>query len=449
MDGYVVLILLMVSVAIMIYLTGKIKINAFLVLLVISLFMGVASGIGMTQTVNTVAKGFGDTMQSIGIVIALGTIIGKVLERSGGAIAMAESILRRIGKKRVPEAMSMIGYIISIPVFCDSGFIIVSPLNKALSNLSGFSLAVTSIALSTGLYATHTLVPPTPGPIAAAGNLGADLGLVIGLGLLVSVPAACAGLLYARKVGSKIWVEPKTEITYEEYLKKFGKLPSAKWAFASIIVPVILIVLKSVAEFPTKPFGTGIHTDFLGFIGNPILALLIGVLISLKLVPKLDESIYGPESWIGDALKEGAMILLITGAGGSFGSVIRATGVGDYISGALSDLGMNGLIVAFIIAALIKTSQGSSTVSLITTSAIMASLLPALGLATTSGKVLTTLAIGAGSMVVSHANDSYFWVVTLYSNMDTVKGYKLQTGATLVEGLAAIAMVMLLSVFLI
>lgn len=158
---------------------------------------------------------------------------------------------------------------------------------------------------------------------------------------------------------------------------------------------------------------------------------------------------YGPESWIGDALKEAAIILLITGAGGSFDSVIRATGIGDYISETLSNFEINGLLVAFIIAALIKTAQGSSTVSLITTSAIMASLLPAFGLVTASGKALTTLAIGAGSMVISHANDSYFWVVTLYSNMDAVKGYKHQTMATLVEGLAAIAMVMLLSVFLI
>jgi len=447
-----VLIVLAISIAVMIYLSGKVKVNAFLVLLAVAFLMGLASGLGPVKTVQTIADGFGATLRSIGIVIALGTIIGYVLERTGGALSMAEAVLRVVGRKRVPEAMSITGYIVSIPVFCDSGFVILNPLNKALTKAAGLSMAVTAIALSTGLYATHTLVPPTPGPIAAAGNLGADLGLVILFGLVVAIPAAFVGLLYAKRVGSKYMIEPKVEVDYEELKKKYGKLPPASLAFASLIVPIVLIVLKSVAEFPSKPFGTGLHVDILRFLGDPITSLFIGVLISFTLVPKLDESVYGPEGWVGEALKTASIIILITGAGGSFGYVIRATGIGDYIASVFSGLGgtkLTGLVLAFAIAALLKTAQGSSTVSLLTTSAIMAPMLAAFGLDTTMGRVFTTLAIGAGSMVVSHANDSYFWVVTLFSGMTPTQGFKLQTLATLVEGLAALATVLLLAAFLV
>ena len=443
--------LLVIAIILIIYLTGKVRINAFLVLLAMALFVGIGSGLGLIKTVTTIAKGFGATMEAIGIVIAFGTILGKVLEKSGGAVALAESVLKLIGRKRVAEAMNILGYIVSIPVFCDSGFLIINPLNKALSKLANVSLGVTAIALSTGLYATHTLVPPTPGPLGAAANLGADLGLVVGLGLVVAAPASIAGLLYAKVVGSRIWIEPKISESYEEIKAKLGKLPSAKIAFAAIITPVILIVLKSVAEFPTAPLGVGLHVEFIRFIGHPIIALLIGTLISFKLAPKIDISVYGPEGWVGEGLRDSAIIILITAAGGSLGFVIRETGLGQMIGGALGGVAGSkfaGLLIAFVIAALLKTAQGSSTVSLITTSALMAPLLGLFGLDTAFGKVLTVLAIGAGSMVVSHANDSYFWVVTLFSDMDVVQGYKLQTLGTLVEGLVAIATVMILSVFL-
>jgi len=445
--GPVLLILLALAIGLIMFLAGKYRVHAFLVLLAAAYFIGVTSGLGIAKTVDAIAAGFGATLKSIGIVIAAGTIIGYILEKTGGAVSMAEAVLKVVGKRRVPHSMSIIGYIVSIPVFCDSGFVILSPLNKALSKRAGISLAVTAIALSTGLYATHTLVPPTPGPIAAAANLNADLGLVILLGLIVSVPAALAGLYYAIKVGSKIYIEPDIEESYEDLIRKYGRLPPAKWAFAPLIVPIVLIVLKSIADFPTHPFGTGIVKEFFDFIGHPITALLIGVLLSFKLIDKLDERVYGPGGWVAEGLKNAAIIILITGAGGSFGYVLRETGIGDYIGEALSPYHL-GLLLPFIIAALIKTAQGSSTVAIITTSALLAPLLPSLGLDSLYGRVLTVLAIGAGSMVVSHANDSYFWVVTRFSNMDVTQGYKLQTMATLVEGIVAIIVILILGAIL-
>ncbi|ADT83789.1 D-glycerate transporter [Thermococcus barophilus MP] len=445
--GSILLLLLAIAVGLIILFTGKYRVHAFLVLLAAAYFVGIFSGLGLAKTVDAIAAGFGGTLKSIGIVIAAGTIIGYILEKSGGAISMAEAVLKIVGKHRVPHAMSIIGYIVSIPVFCDSGFVILSPLNKALSKRAGISLAVTAVALSTGLYATHTLVPPTPGPIAAAANLNADLGLVILLGLIASIPAALAGLYYGLKVGSKIYIEPDIEESYEDLIKKYGKLPPAKWAFAPLVVPIILIVLKSIADFPSHPFGTGMAKEFFDFIGHPITALLLGVLLSFKLVDKLDEHVYGPTGWVAEGLKNAAIIILITGAGGSFGYVLRQTGIGDYIGTTLSSYHL-GLILPFIIAALLKTAQGSSTVAIITTSALLAPLLPSLGLSTPYGRALTVLAIGAGSMVVSHANDSYFWVVTQFSNMDVMQGYKLQTVATFVEGIVAAIVILIMGAVL-
>ena len=271
--------------------------------------------------------------------------------------------------------------------------------------------------------------------------------MVILLGLIASIPAALAGLYYGLKIGSKIDIEPDIEESCEDLIKKYGKLPPAKWAFAPLVVPIILIVLKSIADFPSHPFGTGMVKEFFDFIGHPITALLLGVLLSFKLVDKLDEHVYGPTGWVAEGLKNAAIIILITGAGGSFGYVLRQTGIGDYIGTTLSSYHL-GLLLPFIIAALLKTAQGSSTVAIITTSALLAPLLPSLGFASPYGRALTVLAIGAGSMVVSHANDSYFWVVTQFSNMEVTQGYKLQTVATFVEGIVAAIMILILDVIL-
>lgn len=445
--GWALGLILVIAIALILWLAAKVKIHAFFVLLLAAYFVGISSGMGLPETVNNIAIGFGGTLKSIGIVIASGTVIGYILEKTGGALSMANAILKVVGKKRVPLAMGITGYVVSIPVFCDSGFVILSALNRALTKRAGLSMAITAISLSTGLYATHCLVPPTPGPIAAAANLNADLGGVIGLGLIASVPAMLAGWYFATKYGSKTYIEPEVEIEYDKLVKKYKKLPPAGWSFAPIIVPIILILLKSVADFPAHIFGTGFAKDFLDFIGNPITALLIGVIFAFKLVPHLSPEVYGPSGWVARGLELSAVIILITGAGGSFGYVLRATGIGNYIGNSLAVYHL-GLLVPFLIAALLKTAQGSSTVSIITTSALLSPMLDAFGLASYWGRVLTVLAIGAGAMVVSHANDSYFWVVTKFSNMDVGQGYKFQTLGTLVEGIAAIITILIMGAIL-
>ena len=441
-SGGIALLFLVAAVALIILMTAKFKMNAFVVLISVAFLYGLAIGLPLADIVSNIRGGFGSTLGYIGIVIIAGTIIGTLLEKTGAAVSMTQAILKIVGKDRSPMAMSIAGYVVSIPVFCDSGYVILTPLNKALAKETGKSMSVMAVALATGLYATHTLVPPTPGPIAAAGTLGADLGMVIGLGLIVSIPAMLAGYFWAVKYAKKFQIESDIEESYEELTNKYGKLPGALRSSLPLLIPILLILLKSIAAYPTAPFGKGGFASFLGFIGDPVTALILGVFIALTLVKKSDMS-QALSSWMQEGVKSAALILAITGAGGSFGSILKASPMADFINSSMAGLQM-GILLPFIISAALKTAQGSSTVAIITTASIMAPLLTALGL----NPALTVLAIGAGAMVVSHANDSYFWVVSQFSNMDVPTSYRAYTTATLIEGVVAFAAVAVLSIFI-
>lgn len=448
-SGPMLVVALLIAIMFIVFATSKLKLHPFLALIIACYALAFMAKVPALQVAEFINKGFGNTLTSIGIVIISGCIIGTILEKSGAALKMAEVVIKLVGEKRPTVAMSIIGYIVSIPVFCDSGFVILSSLNKTLAKKTKTSMVAMAIALSTGLYATHTLVPPTPGPIAAAANLKLDnLLLVILIGMVVAIPGAVAGNIFANKVGSKYkskFEEEDDGLTYEEELEKHGKLPSAWKSFAPIVIPIILMALGSIASFPSHPFGGGAFKTACNFFGTPVNALLVGVAFSFLLLPKFDsETLNG---WIGDSLKDAAVILVVTAAGGALGNVIKEIKVGDYIGQSLSGLSL-GIFLPFIISAALKTAQGSSTVALVTTSALLYPLLPALGLDSEMGKVLTVMAIGAGAMTVSHANDSYFWVVTQFSGMDVKTAYKTQTVATLIQGLVTIATVFVLSLFL-
>lgn len=430
------IIVLLICILFIVFSSTKFKIHPFLALLFAALGFGVFTGMPLPQIVQSINSGFGTTLGYIGIVIVAGTIIGIFLELSGGAYTLADRILKIIGEKRVPLAMAIIGWVVSIPVFADSGFVILSPLNKALSKRAKISLAGPAIALSLGLTSTHCLVPPTPGPIAAAGILGANLGLVILFGLIVSLFALFFGWLFAIKVASKVSIEANPDISETEIASKMKEASSPIKALTPIFLPIILIVLKSVSDFPTNPLGEGTIKLFFGFVGEPVIALLIGVLLAFLLPKKREEGIYSESGWVGKALLNASTIILITGAGGAFGKVLQNSGLADTIGNSLS--GMNlGIWLPFIIAATIKTAQGSSTVAIITTASIIAPLLSSLGFTSEIAKSLMVLSIGAGAMVVSHANDSFFWVVTQMSHMDVKTGYKLQSLGTFILGTIA------------
>lgn len=447
MSGPYLVFILFLAILFIVITTAKFKLNPFLSLILASYLLAFAAFIPSDKIAAIITQGFGNTLTNIGIVIIAGVIIGTILEKSGAAIKMAEIIIKLVGEKRPTIAMSIIGYIVSIPVFCDSGFVILSSLNKALAKKTKTSLVAMSIALSTGLYATHVLVPPTPGPIAAASNLKLDnLLVVIIIGMLVAIPAIITGNIFANKVASKYKANIEENINYEEIMKKFGILPSAWKSFAPIVVPIILMALGSVAKFPGEPFGQGFIFKLFVFLGTPVNALLIGMFFAFLLLPNLNSETLN--KWIGEAMKDSAIILIITAAGGSLGNVIKEIKVGDYLGQTLAGLNL-GIFLPFIIAAAIKTAQGSSTVSLLTTSALMLPLLPSLGFTSDIAKTLVVMAIGAGAMTVSHANDSYFWVVSQFGGMDVKTAYKTQTIATLLMGIVTIITVFILSLFLI
>ncbi|MFC1739128.1 GntP family permease [Planctomycetota bacterium] len=440
------IIILLLSILFIVISTSKFQFHPFLALLFAAVGFGLFARMPLPEIVNAINEGFGNTIGSIGIVIIAGVIIGTFLEHSGGAFAMAQKILKVIGEKHVPLAMSIIGYIVSIPVFADSGFVILTPLNKALSKEAKISLAVSAIALASGLMVTHCLVPPTPGPIAAAGILGADLGLVILLGLVVSAFALVVGWLFATKIASKTYIDPNPEISQQELQERIKHAPSAFKSFIPIVAPIFLIVLKSISDFPTQPFGNGFLKSSLSFVGAPVIALLIGVLLAFLLPKKLNRQMLSTTGWVGKSLVGAAIIIMITGAGGSFGMVLRKSPIADVIGDFLSDSNL-GIWLPFIISAAMKTAQGSSTVALITTASLMAPLMESLGLETEISKALVVLSIGAGSLVVSHANDSFFWIFTQMTRMDVKTGYRLHTLNTLILGVTSAVIIWVISLF--
>ncbi len=439
-----IIISLIVVVILMVVAAAKYNFHPFLSLLLAAIVMGFIGGLNESQVTKTLVNGFGKTLASIGIIIAFGTIIGSYLEKSGGAKALANKVLKIIGERNSALAMNITGFIVSIPVFCDSGFVILSSLNKALSRRAKIPLIVLGVSLAAGLYATHVFVPPTPGPLAAAAALNADLGLVILLGLIVAIPVALAGFFWAKFIGKRLETKISEESITEPEARK-EKLPATGLAFAPILVPIILIALKSIADYPTHPFGTGIIAAGFNFIGNPVIALFFGVFLAFKLKDKeTKETHFG---WITSGLREAGIIILITGAGGAFGAILRATGIGEIIGSSFSNLQI-GLLLPFLIAAILKSAQGSSTVAIITTAAIVAPLLEPFGLASPFGRALTVMAIGAGAMTVSHFNDSFFWVVAQFTEMDTATALKNQTVSTFFQGITGIIVVGILSLIL-
>ena len=449
--------LLLIFLAVILFIviaTTKFGLHPFLTLLCASFITAFAFGLPMVEVVQVVNTGFGGILGYIGLVIVFGTIIGVILEKSGAAVTMADTIIKLLGKRFPTLTMSVIGYIVSIPVFCDSGFVILNSLKRSLSQRMQVSSVAMSIALATGLYATHTFVPPTPGPIAAAANLGLgdQLGLVIIVGLIVSIPTILSGVLWANRFRDYHLVDPEiesvnpqtidqksTELTAQDY-------PSPVLAFMPIIMPILMICMGSIANFPSRPFGTGIIFISVLFLGKPLIALIVGLVLSIRLI-RLEERIKQLGNFVSQGITAAAPIILITGAGGAFGAVLKATPLGEYLGQSLSEMGV-GILMPFLVAAALKSAQGSSTVALVTTSAMVASLLPELGLDSSMGRVLTVMAIGAGAMTVSHANDSYFWVVSQFSNMNVSLAYRAHTMATLLQGLTGITIVYLLSLLL-
>lgn len=436
------ILVLGVVVLFIIVATVKFKMHPIFSLTIAAVASGFLLGIAPATIMSTMAEGFGNTLSAIGLVIAFGTVIGIYLEKTGSTQVLANSILKLIGLRNSPLAVNLAGFVISIPVYCDSGYIILSSLNKAISKKTGIPVLVFAIALATGLYSAHVFVPPTPGPLAAAAILDADLGMVLIFGLLVAIPVSISGYFWAKFIGKSLQEEEMLE--EKEDLKDATSTVKPFQAFLPLLVPIVLIAMKSVVDYPTHPFGEGTVFLVFNFLGSPVIALLIGVFFAFALGRKVPSE--EKKEWVPEAFKQAGAIVLITGAGGAFGAILRTMDIASIIN-LESSTGMGGLLIAFAISAVLKTAQGSSTVAIITTSAIIAPLLETFGLVSITDKALAVLAIGAGAMTVSHINDSYFWVVSQFSHMKVKTALRGHTLGTLVQGVVGILMILIIYAF--
>jgi gluconate:H+ symporter, GntP family len=436
------LLIILAALALILVAIVKYDIHPFLALFVGAIIYGLMMRMPTELIVKSISDGFGGVMGSVGLLILLGVIMGTFLEKTGGAIVIADRILKWIGEKSVNLSMMLSGWILSIPVFGDSTIIMMNPIAKSLSAKSGISYAATIVALSLGAMASHALVPPTPGPIATAGILGADLGQVILWGVVVSLVTLIPLYFFVNKFVVKIPLEAQL-IADEKVLTK-KELPTFFNSLLPVIVPLFLIILASIANYPTKPFGESGLIKAIQFVGSPVIALLIGAILSFTLPKKFDRKLLSSTGWIGESILLAAPVILITGAGAVFGKMLQNSGVGDLVTSNMSDANW-GIFLPFVIAFALKTAQGSTTVAMITTASIIAPILGPLGLDSETMKVFTALAIGAGSLCISHANDSGFWVVTQLSGMSIKQGNMSHSLGTLIAGVTAILMIFVLS----
>ncbi|WP_216843630.1 GntP family permease [Phytoactinopolyspora alkaliphila] len=490
------------------------RLDAFIALLIAALVVGFVAGSPITDTLASITGGFGATMGSIGIVIGLGVAVGKILEVSGAADALARAFVRALGRGREPWAMAGTGGLVSIPVFCDSGYVIMNPLARSIARRKRTGYVTLALALGCGMTLTHHLVPPTPGPLAVTGIIGADLGGVILTGLAFTVVLMPIVVLYAKWMGPKLESEivpdvrtavygsvgaamdsargsagsagsattsagsagsitavddgPSTaaeepdedgpeEITHALGTPPDGEKPHRMTAWLAslpLLVPLLLIVANTVTTAVDRnrqgvlagdegyePSGAA---EFMSFVGSPVVALIIGILLAVYVL--LPRWITRPQvtGWLAQAASAAGLILLITGAGGALGQVLRDSGVGDELAETISSWNLPGVLVPFLIASLVRLAQGSGTVAMITAASVTAPLVSGLGIS----PLVAVLACCAGSMVFSYFNDSYFWVVTRFTGLEGVAALRGWSGITTAVWLGSLPLLLIASAIL-
>jgi len=437
-----IILSMLAGIAAIILFTTKLRLPAFFSMLIACFITGFGLQMSLPDILVAAKTGFGNTMQSLGFIIVLGTSLGLLLEHTGCTRVMAEYILRKTGEKNASLAISLTGFIVGLPVFCDSGFIVLSGLNKSMIRRTGISKVTMSVSLASALYAVHCMIPPHPGAAAAAGTLNADFGKLILYGIIISFPVMLIGHWWAKYAGKKF--QPINNNNNEEDEPETDNdRPTVIKAFLPVIVPIILIAARSF--FITTPQASQGWMKNVLALGDPVIALTTGVLLAL----------YAKRKWSKDnislllheALEKAGTILLITAAGGAFGAILAATHIEDHFA-AMPLLSSMGLFLPFIIAFVLKTAQGSSTVAIITTASIVLPLLTPLGLDSDNGRLLCVIAMGAGSMIISHANDSYFWVIAKFSGIDMKTMLRSFSAVTILMGLAAMLLVWLLSLII-
>lgn len=428
LSGERMLIGLAIGIAVLIFLVLKTKVQAFLALIICTVIVGVVGGMPLLNTtievdgvektfgiINSITSGFGGTLGSIGIIIGFGVMMGQIFEVTGAAKRMAYTFLKLFGKKREEEALALTGFLVSIPIFCDSGFVVLAPIAKAISRATKKSFIGLGVALAAGLVITHSLVPPTPGPLGVCGIFGIDVGSFILLTIILALPMTIACIAYSRLYLSKKYYRipnedgevveaPYREPDYDgAFAMDMSGVPGALESFMPLLVPIVLILINTVAT------AVGATTGIMGiliFLGQPIVAVGIGLLVAIfTLGRKLDRHTCLSEMEKG--MMSAGIIMLVTGGGGALGQIIKDSGLGNFMAEGLAQTAIPIVVLPLLISTAMRFIQGSGTVAMTTAASISAPIIIASG----ASPLLGAIACCVGSLFFGYFNDSYFWVV--------------------------------------
>ncbi len=438
------------GVALLLFLVMRLKLHAFVALLIVSFIVALAAGIPLSEIISTIEEGMGGALGFIAIVVGLGAMFGEMLRVTGGAEQIANRLITGFGESRAQWALALTGFIVAIPVFFDVGLIILIPLVYTIAQRAGRSLLHYAIPLIAGLAVTHSFVPPTPGPVAAAGILGADLGWVILFGLLAGIPAVIVGgVLFGRYIGGRIHLEVPEymQIDEEELQRAEGRpTPSFGLTISTIMLPLALILINTVSGVALPEDGT--LAQVLALVGDPFVALTLAVLMAFYVLgARHGYSLEEVQGVATKALEPVGLIILVTGAGGVFGEVLVQSGMDQALQGLLEATAMPVIVLGFLAAVLVRVSLGSATISLVTSASIVA---PVVEAGDFSAPLLGALviAIASGATVLSHVNDSGFWLVSRYLGMDEGQTLRSWTVMETIIGLVGFAVVLVISFFL-
>jgi len=439
LTGPMLMVVFLIALAFLFLLIIKWKVEPFLALTFIAFGTAIAIGMPLKEVPGVVTAGFGNTLTGVGILIGLGVIFGQFLGASGAVEKIAGALLKLFGIKKSPAGLAITGTVVSIPVFFDAAFVILSGLLKSLATRTGIAVMTFVTALGIGLITSHNMIAPTPGPLVVAENTGADLGLFILYGIICAIPATLVGgYLYGMFIGRRVQANVDKEEQQTREPNSARKEISTTLSFGMLLLPIVLILANTVSKmlFP----GTAIQT-FFEFVGDKNIALLISVLAAvIFLKPYIAEKY---SDLYNEAISSAGMIILITGAGGAFGAVINKSGIGDYLIETMQGWSIPVLLLAFIFSQILRASLGSSTVALVTTSSIMGPLVADLGVS----PILLGLAICAGGIGLSLPNDSGFWVVNRFGKLTITETLRVWTLGGFIAGLSALAAVYVLSLF--
>ncbi|QQP91758.1 gluconate transporter [Skermanella sp. TT6] len=442
MSGTYLILVAAAGISALLYLVIRVRLHAFVTLLLVSLMVGVAAGMPLGDVIKSVERGMGGTLGFVAVVVGLGAMFGQMLEVSGGAERLARTLVRRFGDDKVQWALGLTGFIVSIPVFLDVAIVILVPILYRLARDSGRPLLYYGIPLVAGGAVTHAFIPPTPGPIAVADLLGADLGWVILYGAICGLPAMIlAGPVWGSYISKRITKGVPDYVILKD-IDESRELPSFGQVLAIILTPLLLILISTTSAILLEE-GNALRS-FLGFIGHPYSALLIATLVAMVVLGSRRG--YGKEEIqdiVNKALEPAGIIILVTGAGGVFKQVLIDSGVGQVLGDMMSASGLPYLVLAFVVAALIRVAQGSATVAMVTAAGLIG---PILQQNNVEGPqlALATIAIAAGGTILSHVNDSGFWLVNRFFGLTEKETLQSWTVAVTIVSLVGFAMVLLL-----